>query len=111
VNYGTGEYKRAVATGDPRKITEAAGNLKGWQDALKSLTDATNANTDITQQLLDQTTALHEELKRQNDQRAAYHAVGERTALDMLTGLISGRMGANVNSRGQARTFGTVARA
>jgi hypothetical protein len=29
----------------------------------------------------------------------------------MLTGLISGRMGANVLARGQARTFGTVARA
>jgi hypothetical protein len=111
VDYGTGEYKRAVASGDPRKITEAAGNLKGWQDALKSLTDATQAQTDATQALLDQTTALHEELKRQNDQRAAYQAAGERTALDMLTGLISGRMGANVLARGQARTFGTVARA
>lgn len=104
VTYGTTAYGEAVKTGDPRKITEAATNLKGWQDALQSLSGGTAENTSAINDL----TA---ELKRQNDQRAAVQAVGEKTALDMLSGVLSGRIGARTNQRQAIRTFGSVMRA
>jgi hypothetical protein len=108
VTYGTSAYQQAIASGDPRKITQAATNLKGWQDALKGLQEAVEANTD---QLASAMKDLAAELKRQNDQHDAVQAIGEKTALDMLTGLISGRISARVNARQQARTYGSVARA
>jgi hypothetical protein len=49
-----GEYSAAVASGDPRRISEAARNLKAAQDALGSMADSMNQVAETMKNLTDE---------------------------------------------------------
>lgn len=102
VAYGTTAYQQAITGGDPRKITEAATNLKGWQDALKGLTDAVDNNTEA--QLASAQAMADLQKQRADDAQTALrvsqtqYGVLKAALADIISGEIGGRIGLGAQS-------------
>ncbi|HEX6020630.1 MAG TPA: hypothetical protein VFZ00_01460 [Solirubrobacter sp.] len=103
-----GELTAAQQTGDPRKVTEAAQNLKSVQDSIDSLNDTIAQNNAIQQQIAQAQQNLADELKRVNDTRDLSRQARDGLSLDELYGLVSSRGAAAVGQRRRSAGNGVL---
>jgi hypothetical protein len=105
VGYWETELATARASGDPRKITEAATNLKAAREALESIDETQKFLLDTQTRLADTLAGLQAELKRQNDFGEHVLAISSREALRFSADLISGEVSGQL--QGRRMTAGT----
>lgn len=98
------DYAAAVASGDPRRVAQAARDLKAARDQQGNLLD-------VMKQLADAIKAQTEEVKRQNDFADSVAAVGMKEAMRALADVVSGQIvGVGYQGRSQLAGSGSAVR-